>query len=95
MVKNIVAKKVFLARTSTYKILIEIAAMRKRASRIRTRLIRLYQSRRILRLLTKTSAIAAFFIVQPFIVAFLVAMALDQLNRNCSKHVIQEIEQVF
>lgn len=80
---------------SLFLIVIEIAAMRKFASRIRTRLIRLYQSRRILRLLAETSAIAAFFIVQPFIVAFLVAMALDQLNHNFSKHVIQEIGQLF
>jgi len=80
---------------SLFLIILEIAAMRKLASRLRTRLIRLYQSRRILRLLTETSAIAAFFLVQPFIVAFLVTMALDQLNYNFSKHVIQEIGQLF
>lgn len=80
---------------SFFIIIIEIAAMRKLASRLRARLIRLYRSRRILRLLTETSAIAAFFIVQPFIVAFLVTMALDQLNYNFSKHVILEIGQLF
>jgi len=80
---------------SLFLIVIEIAAMHKRASRIRTRLMRLYQSRRILRLLIEISAIAAFFIVQPVIVAFLVAMALDKLNPDFSKHVIQEIGQVF
>jgi len=80
---------------SAFLIIIEIAAMRKLASRLKTRLIRLYQSRRILRLLAEISAIAAFFIVQPFIVAFLVTMALDQLNFNFSKHVIQEIGQLF
>jgi hypothetical protein len=57
--------------------------------------MRLYQTRRILRLLIEMSAIAAFFIVQPVIVAFLVAMALDKLNPDFSGHVIQEIEQVF
>jgi hypothetical protein len=80
---------------SLFLIVIEIAAMRKRASRIRTRLIRLYQSRRILRFLIETSAIAAFFIVQPVIAAFLVTMALDKLNPDFSGHVIQEIGQVF
>lgn len=48
-----------------------------------------------MRLLAESSAIAAFFIVQPFIVAFLVTMALDQLNYNFSKNVIQEIGQLF
>jgi len=80
---------------SLFLIVIEIAAMRNRASRIRTRLMRLYQSRRILRLLIEISAIAAFFIVQPVIVAFLVTMALDNLNPDFSKHVIQELRQVF
>ena len=80
---------------SLFLIIIEIAAMRKLASKLRTRFVRLYQARRISRLLTETSAIAAFFIVQPFIVAFLVTMALDQLNYNFSKNVIQEIGQLF
>ena len=80
---------------SLFLIVIEIAAMRKLASRIRTRLMRLYQSGRILRLLIEISAIAAFFIVQPVIVAFLVTMALDKLNPDFSGHVIQEIGQVF
>jgi hypothetical protein len=80
---------------SLFLIVIEIAAMRKLASRIRTRLMRLYQSRRILRLLIEISAIASFFIVQPVIVAFLVTMALDNLNPDFSKHVIQELRQVF
>lgn len=78
-----------------FLIVIEIAAMRNRASRIRTRLIRLYQSGRILRLLIEISVIAAFFIVQPIIVAFLVTKALDNLNPDFSKHVIQELRQVF
>jgi hypothetical protein len=78
-----------------FLIVIEIAAMRSRASRIRTRLMRLYQSGRILRLLIEVSAIAAFFIVQPVIVAFLVTKALDNLNPDFSKHVIQQLRQVF
>ena len=80
---------------SLFLIVIEVAAMRKRASKIRTRLIRLYQSRRMLRFLIEVSAIAAFFMVQPVIVAFLVTMALDKLNPDFSGHVIQEIGQVF
>jgi hypothetical protein len=78
-----------------FVIVIEIAAMRKRASGIRTRLMRLNQSGRILRLLIEISAIAAFFIVQPVIIAFLVTKALDNLNPDFSKHVIQQLQQVF
>jgi hypothetical protein len=88
---------VFMASVvlSLFLIVTEIAAMRKLASRIRARLKRLYQSGRILRLLIEISAIAAFFIVQPVIVAFLVTMALDNLNPNFSEHVIQQLQQVF
>lgn len=78
-----------------FLIVIEIAALRNRASRIRTRLVSLYQSGRSLRLLIEISAIAAFFFVQPVIVAFLVAKALDKLNPDFSKHVIQQLWQVF
>jgi hypothetical protein len=80
---------------SLFLIVIEIAAMRKRASRIRKRLMHLYQSRRIMRFLIEISAIAAFFIVQPVIIAFLVAIALDKLNPDFSGHVMQEIGQIF
>ena len=46
-------------------------------------------------LFIEISAIAAFFIVQPVIVAFLVTIALDKLNPDFSGHVIQEIGQIF
>ena len=78
-----------------FLIVIEIAVLRRRASRIRARLIRLYQSGRILRLLIEISAIAAFFLVQPVIVAFLVAKVLDNLHPDFSKYVIQELRQVL
>lgn len=78
-----------------FLIVIEIAAMRSRASAIRTRLIRLYQSRRIWRLLTETSVIVGFFIVQPVIVSLLVAKTLDNLNPDFSKLVIQQLGEVF
>jgi len=80
---------------SFFLIVSEIAAMRKRATRIRTRLLRLYQSRRVLRFLIEISAIAVFFLVQPIIVAFLVAMALDNLNPDFSGLVAQQLRQVF
>ena len=78
-----------------FLIVIEIAAMRKRASRIRIRLLHLYQSGRILRFLIEIFAIAVFFMVQPLIVAFLVTKALDNVNPDFSKHVIQQLREIF
>ena len=78
-----------------FVIVTEIAAMRKRAARIRKRLIHLYQSGSSLRLIIEISAIAVFFVVQPVIIAFLVTMALDKLNPEFSGHVLQELRQVF
>lgn len=80
---------------SLFLIVSEIAAMRKRVSRIQTRLLHLYQSRRILRFLIEISAIAVFFLVQPVIVAFLVSMALDNLNPDFSGLVAQQLRQEF
>jgi len=80
---------------SLFLIVGEIAAMRKRASRFRARLLRLYQTRRILRFLIEMSAIAVFFLVQPVIVAFLVSMALDNLNPDFSDLVVQQLRQEF
>jgi hypothetical protein len=74
---------------------IEIAALRTRAARIRDRQLRLYRSGRIFRLLTELSAIAAFFMVQPVMIAFLVAKALDGLNPAFSRHVIQQLWEVL
>ena len=76
-------------------IVTEIAAMRKRASRIRTRLVRLFQSGRIVRLIIEISAIAVFFMVQPVIIGFLVTMAIDNLNPDFSTNVVQQIQQIF
>jgi len=80
---------------SLFLIVGEIAAMRKRVSRIRIHLQRLYQSRRILRLLVELSVIAVFFLIQPVIVAFLVSMALDNLNPDFSGLVAQQLRQEF
>lgn len=43
------------------------------------------------RLLAELSAIAAFFMVQPVMIAFLVAKALDRLNPAFSRHVIEQL----
>ena len=80
---------------SLFLIVGEIAAMRKRAKSIRTRLRSFRQSGRILRLLLEITAIAVFFLVQPVIIGVLVALALDDLNPGFSGLVFQQVRQAF
>jgi recombinational DNA repair protein (RecF pathway) len=80
---------------SLFLIVGEIAAMRKRAKRIRDRLLGLWQAGKFIRFLLETSAIAVFFLVQPVIIATLVALALDDLNPGFSGMVLQQVRYVF
>lgn len=80
---------------SFFLLVSEIAALRKHASRVRTRLQGFYQSGRILRVVAEIFVIAAFFLVQPVIVGTLVVMALDGLNPDFSGYVIQQLRQVM
>lgn len=80
---------------SLFMIVGEIAAMRKRVKNIRARLFRMYQSGRILRLIAELSAIAAFFLIQPVIVAILAAMALDNLYPDFSDLVAQQLQHAL
>ncbi len=76
---------------SLFLIVGEIAAMRKRARAVRLHLRRLYRTRRYPRLVLDICAIAAFFLVQPLIIGFLAAMALDSLNPEFSGLVFQQL----
>lgn len=80
---------------SLFLIVGEIAALRKRARRVRLHLRHLYRSRQILRLTLEILAIAAFFLVQPLIIGFLAAMALDSLNPEFSGLVVQQLRNVL
>jgi len=80
---------------SLFIIVIELAALRKRASKIRTKLIQLFQAGQYLRLLIVTLSIATFFLVQPVIVAYLVSQVLNSINPGFSKNVALELRQVF
>lgn len=80
---------------SLFLMVSEIVFLRKRVSKIRTRLLYFYQSGRYPRLFIDLFAIAAFFLIQPVIVGFLVVMALDNLNPHFSDSVIREIRQVL
>lgn len=80
---------------SLFLIVGEIAAMRKRAKRVRARMADLLHARKFLRLLLEICGIAVFFLIQPVIVAFLVALALDDLNPEFSRLVAQQLRQAF
>jgi hypothetical protein len=80
---------------SLFLIVSEIAAMRKRVKNVRTRLLEHWRHGRYLRLLVEVCAIAVFFLIQPVIVAALVALALDDLNPGFSGMVLQQVRQAF
>ncbi len=80
---------------SLFLIVSEIAAMRKRAKRMRAHLAELYRSESYLRLFLELSVIAIFFLVQPVIIATLVSLALDDLNPGFSGMVIEQVRHVF
>ncbi len=80
---------------SLFLIVGEVAALRKRARAVRSRFQFLFESRRLLRLALEAAAIAVFFLVQPVIVAFLVAMVLDGLNPGFSSLVVQQLRQAL
>jgi len=80
---------------SLFLIVIEIAALRKRASKIRTRLIFLYQSGRILMLIVDVSLISLFFLIQPLIVAYIVTHALNKINPDFSRIIMLQLWEVF
>jgi uncharacterized BrkB/YihY/UPF0761 family membrane protein len=65
----------------------EIALLRKR-------LRRTYESGSKARFIVEASAIVAFFLVQPFLIAFLVMLALNQVNPNFMAYALQQLERV-
>ncbi len=80
---------------SLFLMVSEIVFMRKRVSKIRTRLVNFYQSGRFLRFLIELFAISAFFLLQPVLIAYLVVMALDNVHPGFSDSVIREIWQAL
>jgi hypothetical protein len=80
---------------SLFLIVGEIAALRKRARRLLAHLRDLYTAGHFLRLVLELCAIAAFFLVQPALIAFLVAMVMDGLNPEFSDHVISQLRELL
>lgn len=80
---------------SLFLIVGEIAAMRKRVKQVHSRLLALYEARSYLRLSLQLSCIAVFFLIQPVIIAALVALALDGLQSDFSGMVVEQLRHLF
>ena len=80
---------------SLFLIVGEIAALRTRVAKMRRRMWELYRQGRFFQLLGMLIGIAVFFLVQPFIVAMLVVLALDSVAPHFSGSVIQQFREAL
>ncbi len=80
---------------SLFLIVGELAAVRKRVKRAHAHLRALYHAGKFLRLIATLAAIAALFLIQPVIIAFLVALVMDGLNPDFSANVMRQIFDVL
>lgn len=80
---------------SLFLIVGEIAAMRKRAQRVLAHFKILSAGGSFLRLAIEVCAIAALFLVQPFIIGILTALALDALHTDFSGHLMRQIRDLL
>ncbi len=80
---------------SLFLIVGELAAVRKRVKRTHAHLRTLYHAGKFLRLIAMIAAICAFFLIQPFIIAFLVALVMDGLNPDFSAEVSRQVLDIL
>lgn len=80
---------------SLFLIVGEIAAARKRAEQIYRRFSHLYRIRHLARLLLELILAAAFFMVQPLIVALLVALVLNGIQPDFSSLALRELREAL
>jgi|GEM_PF-3306460 len=80
---------------SLFIIVGEIAALRTRVAKIRRHMWDLYKAGKFFQLLVMAFGVAAFFLVQPFVVALLVILALDSLVPHFSGSVIQQFREAL
>jgi uncharacterized membrane protein len=78
---------------SLFLIVGEIVALRKQAARLRGRWRQYYREARFARLFAELCGVAAFFLVQPVLVALVVIQAIDNFNPNFSAHAVQQLKQ--
>lgn len=80
---------------SLFLIVGELAAVRKRVKSIHAYLRALHHAGKFLRMIATIAAIGAFFLIQPFIIAFLVALVMDGLNPDFSDQVVRQILDIL
>jgi hypothetical protein len=80
---------------SLFLIVGEIAATRKRAKRMLARFKHLYATGAFVRLALEACAVAVLIVVQPLIIAILVAMVMDGLNPDFSGQVIRQVRELL
>jgi ABC-type uncharacterized transport system fused permease/ATPase subunit len=73
----------------------EIVVLRKQAAKVLAHLQLLYITGRKIRFVVVMCGIVVCFLIQPVIVAVLVALALNNLNPHFSVYLLQEIKQVL
>lgn len=76
---------------AAFLIAAELAALRKRLAGVAAALENMRRSGRHVKRIAAICGIAAFFLIQPVVVALLVAAALGQLDTNFSAHLLREI----
>jgi hypothetical protein len=77
---------------SLFLIVGEIAALRKQVARVRNRWKQYYLGGRFLRIFMELCGVAAFFLIQPVLVAVLVVMALGNFNPEFSEHAVHQLQ---
>ncbi len=75
-------------------IVAEVAFFRKKAQRLYAHFQDMHRTGRHARLIAESCGIAAFFLVQPAVVALLVALALGQVNSNFPAYALQQLRRV-
>lgn len=76
---------------AAFLIAAELAALRKRLAGMAAALENMRRSGQHFKRIAAICGIAAFFLIQPVVVALLVAAALGQLDTNFSAHLLREI----
>jgi hypothetical protein len=80
---------------SVFVMVSEIVLLRRRLAMLRKRLIHYYLTGRVFSFYLGIFALAAFFLVQPLIVAYLVMMSLDSLNPHFSVSVFKQLREAL
>ncbi|MBW8072384.1 MAG: hypothetical protein GJU77_01695 [Ferrovum sp.] len=80
---------------SLFLIVGQVAALRSRVAAIRGRWAKFRQNRNRFRLVLEILGVSSFFLVQPFLIGYLIVLSLDGFTPVFSTHLIEEFRQIF